>query len=79
VVELHVLPHAPQLFESLVVSAQYDAPPSAAHNVDAPASDAQPHAPFVHVSLDAHLIPQPPQFESSVFVLVHVPASPHAT
>jgi hypothetical protein len=76
---LHVLPHAPQLLGSLVVSAQYEAPPSTPHNVDAPASDAQPHAPFAHVSPDAHLIPQPPQFALSVFVFAQVPASPHAT
>jgi hypothetical protein len=70
---LHVLPHAPQLALSVLVSTH---PPL--QLVVPPEHAAEEHAPPWQVWVLVHIVPHAPQLLGSVAVLVHAPAVPHA-
>jgi hypothetical protein len=72
-----VVPHAPQLALSVVVFAQYPAPPSPLGHPICPEVHVETHVPEVQTSSTAQVIPQPPQFVLSPLVLAQygAPAS----
>jgi hypothetical protein len=63
----HCLPHAPQLFGSIFVSAHFD-PQSVV-----PPPHVVAHLPTEHTSPDGHAVPQVPQLALSVCGSTHVP------
>jgi hypothetical protein len=63
----HVLPHAPQFFESTLVSAHDDP-----HSV-VPPPQLVPHLPCEHTSPEGHAVPQAPQFALSSWRFTQLP------
>jgi hypothetical protein len=71
----HLVPHAPQLFESTVRSAHAAIGTAVVAAQSATVSEptgAQAHAPFVQAAPGGQTLPQVPQLYGSAFVFTHV-------
>jgi hypothetical protein len=72
----HAVPHAPQLFTSLVVSTSQPSEAMALQSAN-PVSHVNPHAPIAHVAVPCATVeqtaPQPPQFETLACVSTQPP------